>query len=138
MLSKSIHINHIKHRHIIPLSLYFQTLVTYLMCSYNSIHAAKHKCRRYSRKVSFFQDHWKLFSPMQQSRTLHYFINSYGPAGYSNSAAGTQSLEKRKTDRHSPIKSTVCPVLLSTDTKLLPPEVPDFTGLPLEASKVMV
>jgi len=46
--------------------------------------------------------------------------------------------KRGKHNRHSPIKSTVCPVLLSTDTKLLPPEVPDFAGLPPEASKVMV
>jgi len=74
------------------------------------------------------------------SRAEHFIIslNPMAPALYSNSAACTQSLEKKKTDRHSPIKSTVCPVLLSTDTKLLPPEVPDFAGLPLEASKVMV
>jgi hypothetical protein len=32
----------------------------------------------------------------------------------------------------------LCPDLPSADAKLLPPELPDLAGLPLEASKVMV
>jgi hypothetical protein len=36
------------------------------------------------------------------------------------------------------MKSMLGAVLLSTDIKLLPPELPDLAGLPLEASKVMV
>jgi hypothetical protein len=36
------------------------------------------------------------------------------------------------------MKSMLCPVLLSTDIKLLPAELPDLAEFPLEASKVMV
>ena len=74
LLSKSIHINHIKYRHIIFLPLYFQTLVTYLMCFYNSIHAAKQKCWMYSTKASFFSSiTGNYFLPC--SRAEHFIIS---------------------------------------------------------------
>jgi len=55
-----------------------------------------------------------------------------------DSSSYTWNLGRGRGTDHSPMKSMLCPVLLSGDIELLLPELPDLDGLPLEASTVMV
>lgn len=106
------------------------------MCFYGFIHAAKQKCRMYSIKFSFFFFSGQLeINFLSFSRDKHLIV-SLLPMAQHHLQHVPRTLNKE--EGHSPMNSTLCPVLLSTDTKLLPPELPDFTGLTLEASTVMV